>query len=108
MTFPTLLTDAQLKSEIARCESCEEKGCKDGCPANCSPADFILAAKRFESFDFQRAAAEIMCANPVGGICGAVCPDRFCQAKCVHKKFDKPVEIPAVQRRSSPRPRRWA
>ncbi|HEY3448247.1 MAG TPA: FAD-dependent oxidoreductase [Myxococcales bacterium] len=97
MTLPTLLNDAQLKSEIARCESCEEKGCKDGCPANCSPADFIMSAKLFQPQDFQRAAAEIMSANPVGGICGAVCPDRFCQAKCVHKKFDRPVEIPAVQ-----------
>ena len=93
----TLLTDAQLKSEFARCESCEEKGCRDGCPANCSPADFIMAARLFAKGDFARSAAEIMTLNPLGGICGAVCPDRFCQAKCSHKGFDRPVEIPAVQ-----------
>lgn len=92
-----LLTDAQLASEIARCEYCEEKSCRDGCPANCSPADFIMAAKRMTKADLQRSAAEIMTANPFGGVCGVVCPDRFCQAKCSHKKFDRPVEIPAVQ-----------
>ncbi|MBI5542482.1 MAG: dihydropyrimidine dehydrogenase, partial [Deltaproteobacteria bacterium] len=92
-----LLTDAQLKSELARCESCEEKPCRDGCPANCSPADFIMSARLFRKGDIQRSAAEIMSLNPLGGICGVVCPDRFCQAKCVHQKFDRPVEIPAVQ-----------
>ena len=39
------LTDAQLASEIARCVYCEEKPCTEACPADCSPADFIMAAK---------------------------------------------------------------
>lgn len=91
------LTDAQLKSEFAKCEFCEEKPCKEKCPCDCSAADFIMAARVFGNSDIKRSAAQIMKNNPFGGVCGMVCPDRFCVAACVHKKFDSPVNIPAVQ-----------
>jgi len=39
----------------------------------------------------------IMTRNPLGGICGGVCPDYHCQAACSRQGFDRPVEIPAVQ-----------
>ncbi|MCX6557209.1 MAG: FAD-dependent oxidoreductase [Candidatus Aminicenantes bacterium] len=91
------LTDAQLKAEFAKCEFCQEKPCKDKCPADCSAADFIMAAKVFAASDIRRSAAQIMKNNPLGGICGLVCPDKFCMAGCVHKKFDAAVNIPAVQ-----------
>ncbi|HEY3352873.1 MAG TPA: FAD-dependent oxidoreductase, partial [Polyangia bacterium] len=97
MTHNPILTDAQLKRELDRCEYCAEKPCKDGCPVDCSPADFIMAAKLMAAADIQRAAAEIMTANPLGGICGLTCPDRFCQARCSHARFDGPLEIPAIQ-----------
>ena len=93
-----MMTDAQFRCEAARCEFCEEKPCQVGCPANCSPADFIMAAKGGAPEDFQRAAAEIMTLNPLGGICGVVCPDTYCQAKCTHRTFgDGPLEIPRLQ-----------
>lgn len=91
------LSDAQLKAEIAKCEYCEEKPCREACPANCSPADFIMAVKNFEDRDFERAASMILSANPLGGICGYTCPDYHCMKACVHKTFDKSVNIPAVQ-----------
>jgi len=91
------LTDAQLKSEFAKCEFCEEKPCKDKCPCDCSAADFIMAANVFGNSDIKRSAAQIMKNNPLGGVCGMVCPDRFCMDACVHKKFDAAVNIPAVQ-----------
>lgn len=91
------LTDAQLKNEFEKCEFCEEKPCKDACPCDCSAADFIMAAKVFAPSDIKRSAAEIMKSNPFGGVCGMVCPDRFCMAACVRKKFDSAVNIPAVQ-----------
>jgi NADPH-dependent glutamate synthase beta subunit-like oxidoreductase/dihydroorotate dehydrogenase/NAD-dependent dihydropyrimidine dehydrogenase PreA subunit len=91
------LTDAQLKKEILKCEYCEEKPCKDACPTNCSPADFIIAAKTGFPSDIRRSACEILRNNPLGGICGIVCPDRHCMASCTHKKFDGAVNIPAVQ-----------
>ena len=92
-----ILTDAQLQSEFSRCEFCEEKPCKEACPVDCSPADFIMAAKRGLPQDFQRSAAIIMGSNPLGGVCGYVCPDFHCMKACVHKTFDNAVSIPPVQ-----------
>jgi dihydropyrimidine dehydrogenase (NAD+) subunit PreA len=91
------LTDAQLASEIARCVYCEEKPCTEACPADCSPADFIMAAQGRTPADLARSAALIMTKNPLGGVCGAVCPDTHCQAACSRKLFDRYIEIPYVQ-----------
>jgi NADPH-dependent glutamate synthase beta subunit-like oxidoreductase/dihydroorotate dehydrogenase/Pyruvate/2-oxoacid:ferredoxin oxidoreductase delta subunit len=91
------LTSAQLRYEIEKCESCEEKPCRYACPAQCSPMDFILAAKAGQFSDYRRAAARILTANPLGGVCGIVCPDTHCMAACVYKKMNQPVNIPAVQ-----------
>jgi len=91
------LTDAQLQCESNRCEYCEEKPCKTACPANCSPADFIMAAKLLANADYKRAANIIMSSNPLGGVCGAVCPDRHCMSACVHKSFDRAIDIPLLQ-----------
>lgn len=91
------LTDAQLKAELERCEYCEEKPCRTACPANCSPTDFIMAAKTSNLFDIKRAAAEILTNNPLGGICGLICPDRHCKSGCVHAGLHTPINIPAIQ-----------
>jgi dihydropyrimidine dehydrogenase (NAD+) subunit PreA len=108
---PSLLTDAQLRAEVERCVYCAEKPCRAACPANCSPADFIMAIRVGEPADFVRAAAQILAANPLGGVCGAVCPDSHCMAACARAGLDAPVRIPAVQaaiieraRRSGARP----
>ncbi|MCX5795902.1 MAG: FAD-dependent oxidoreductase [Elusimicrobia bacterium] len=94
---PLFLTDAQLQNEMEKCEYCAEKPCQAGCPADCSPADFIMAAMKGEASDYKRSAALIMGHNPLGGVCGAVCPDKHCMAKCSHKEFDAPLDIPAMQ-----------
>ncbi|MCG2726497.1 MAG: FAD-dependent oxidoreductase [Elusimicrobia bacterium] len=91
------LSDAQLKNELDKCLYCEEKPCQKACPADCSPADFIMAAKMMEKSDIERAANLIMSSNPLGGICGAVCPDRFCMEACSKKLFDNPINIPMTQ-----------
>ncbi len=91
------LTDAQLRSELRRCEFCEEKPCKVACPCNCSPADFIMAARGGRPSDFKRSAGMILASNPLGGVCGAVCPDYHCQQACSRELFDTPINIPAVQ-----------
>lgn len=91
------LTDAQLMSEIRRCEYCTNKPCKTACPCDCSPADFIMAASGGTPADFKRAAGIILSSNPLGGICGDVCPDHHCVAACSREKFDTPISIPAVQ-----------
>lgn len=92
-----ILTDAQLAAELARCEYCEEKPCKAACPADCSPADFIMAVRVGEPSDYRRAAALILGKNPFGGVCGAVCPERHCQHGCVRTELDRAIDIPAVQ-----------
>jgi dihydropyrimidine dehydrogenase (NAD+) subunit PreA len=94
---PLIMTSAQLQTELLRCEYCEERPCREACPANCSPADFIMAARQGNPSDIRRSAAEIMHANPLGGICGLVCPDTLCMAACTRKKFDGPINIPLVQ-----------
>jgi dihydropyrimidine dehydrogenase (NAD+) subunit PreT len=94
---PTIMSLALLQTELLRCEYCEEKPCKEACPANCSPADFIMAARIGNPSDIRRSAAEIMHANPLGGVCGMVCPDTLCMAACTRKKFDGPINIPLVQ-----------
>lgn len=91
------MTMRRLQTELQRCEYCEEKPCQNACPANCSPFDFIMAARVGNPSDMQRSAAEIMRANPLGGVCGLVCPDRFCMAACSRKNFDGPINIPQVQ-----------
>nr|MDK2850213.1 dihydropyrimidine dehydrogenase [Candidatus Cloacimonadota bacterium] len=91
------LTDAQLISEIRRCEYCATKPCKTACPCDCSPADFIMAASGFGKSDFKRAAGIILTSNPLGGICGDVCPDHHCVEACSRERFDSPIRIPDVQ-----------
>ncbi|MBM4404557.1 MAG: FAD-dependent oxidoreductase, partial [Candidatus Cloacimonetes bacterium] len=92
-----ILTDAQLRSELRRCEFCEEKPCKTACPCDCSPADFIMAARGGKPSDYKRSAGMILASNPLGGVCGAVCPDYHCQRACSRELFDTPINIPAVQ-----------
>ncbi len=94
---PPIMSVAQLQTELTRCEYCEAKPCKEACPANCSPADFIMAAREGNPSDIRRAAAEILHANPLGGVCGMVCPDTLCMAACTRKEFDGPIDIPLVQ-----------
>jgi NADPH-dependent glutamate synthase beta subunit-like oxidoreductase/dihydroorotate dehydrogenase/Pyruvate/2-oxoacid:ferredoxin oxidoreductase delta subunit len=91
------LTDAQFRAELERCVYCEEKPCREACPAHCSPADFIMAARVGEKSDLRRSAAMIMGSNPLGWVCGVVCPDYFCMKACSRRTFDRPIEIPAVQ-----------
>jgi NADPH-dependent glutamate synthase beta subunit-like oxidoreductase/dihydroorotate dehydrogenase len=91
------MSPAQLQTELLRCEYCEEKPCKEACPVNCSPFDFIMAARLGHPSDIRRSAAEIMHANPLGGVCGMVCPDTLCMAACTRKKFDGAINIPLVQ-----------
>ena len=97
VTVPSVLTAAQLRAEIERCEYCAEKPCKGACPADCSPADFIMAVRLGAPSDFARSAAMIYAANPLGGVCGAVCPEGHCMAACARAGLDRPVDIPAVQ-----------
>ena len=56
-----------------------------------------MAARVGAESDYRRAAALIMGANLLGGVCGVVCPDRHCMKACSRRTFDTPINIPAVQ-----------
>ena len=92
-----VLSEAQLQKEVEKCLNCHEKPCKDKCPVDCSPADFILAVRSGKDSDYKRAAGQIMEMNPLGGVCGVVCPDEHCMSACARSGIDVPVDIPAVQ-----------
>ena len=78
----TLLTDAQLAARARALRVLRGEALPRGLPGR-------LLARRLHHggassaspADFQRAAAMIMTQNPLGGVCGVVCPDRFCQAR---------------------------
>lgn len=95
--IPGLMSMARLRTELLRCEYCEEKPCKHACPADCSPFDFIMAAREGYPSDIRRSAAQIMSSNPLGGVCGLVCPDRFCMAACSRRAHDGSINVPQVQ-----------
>ena len=98
MNQDIFMTEGQFANQAERCEYCENKPCMNACPVNCSPADFIMAAKQGEVSDFARAAAEIMTANPIGGVCGLICPNTYCQKACSHNELNGcAIEIPQMQ-----------
>lgn len=92
-----ILTDAQMKIEVEKCLSCEEKPCQKACPCDCSPKDFIMAIKNFTDSDFKRASELILSKNPLGSVCGAICPDWFCMKSCTRGLLDTPIKIPHMQ-----------
>jgi len=91
------LTRAQLQQELDSCLYCAEKPCQKACPVNCSPADFIMAAKLLQPQDIERSGKIILSANPLGSLCGITCPDSFCMKACSKAKLDKPLFIPKIQ-----------
>lgn len=88
------LNETQINAELKRCLKCPTKPCLKACPAQVSPHDFIKAAR---GGDYTEAAMLIEAQNPLGEICGLICPECFCQKACVRGKIDAPVEIPALQ-----------
>lgn len=88
------LKQPQLKAELEKCLQCGSKPCRQACPVSCSPCDFIRYAKEG---DFNKAAEEILRQNPLGEVCGLICPDRFCMKACIRGNIDASIKIPAVQ-----------
>ncbi len=94
MTKSLYLNNIQLKAELDRCLCCTTKPCKTACPIKCDPCYFIKKAKEN---NFKEAALSIYQQNPLGKICGLVCPNNLCMKACVRGKIDFPINIPKVQ-----------
>ena len=88
------LNNIQLKAELDRCLGCTTKPCKTACPVKCDPQYFIQKAKEN---NFKEAAKSIYNSNPLGKICGLVCPEHLCMRACIRAKIDTAINIPKVQ-----------
>ncbi|MBU1671651.1 MAG: FAD-dependent oxidoreductase [Actinobacteria bacterium] len=77
--------------ESHRCLRCVDSPCMDGCPGGIDIRNFI---KRVSSADFAGAAAMIRENNPLGEVCGLVCPaELLCEAACRRGELDTPIRI---------------
>ena len=88
------LNNIQLKSELNRCLGCTTKPCKQACPLKCDPQQFIQLAKEEK---FKEAVEAIYKKNPLGKICGLVCPEKLCMKACLRTKIDSPIQINKIQ-----------
>ncbi len=78
------------------CQWCREIQCVKNCPAGVDVPSFM---RRIESGSFSAAARQIRQMNPLGEICGIICPhERLCQKNCYHLEFsNEPVRIGQLQ-----------
>lgn len=90
------LTNLGARIEAGRCLLCVDAPCASACPARTKPDVFL----RQLHFDNPVGAAEtVLDNNPLGGVCGTVCPvSKLCESACTRKHIDGPVKIGKVQR----------
>ena len=86
---------AQLEAE--RCYYCHDAPCTTACPTGIDVPTFIA---RIADGNLRGAAAAILRANPLGGMCARVCPTEvLCEQACVRNAGEtKPVAIGQLQR----------
>ncbi|MEI6310227.1 MAG: FAD-dependent oxidoreductase [bacterium] len=90
------LTLAQAVQEANRCLYCYDAPCIQGCPAQIQIPEFIA---RIRSHNITGAAEVIYRDNPLGAICGRVCPvEALCQKACTSCRINTPIAIGSLQR----------
>jgi NADPH-dependent glutamate synthase beta subunit-like oxidoreductase len=87
LTLPSIdekYTDLTAKRAAQDCQWCEEPGCIKECPAGIIIHNFV---RRIEAGNYIGAAREIREKNPLGEVCGWLCPsEELCEASC--NRFD--------------------
>ncbi|EAY00961.1 pyridine nucleotide-disulfide oxidoreductase, putative [Trichomonas vaginalis G3] len=91
------LNPPHFRSELDKCLQCSEKPCNQECPCKVDPSEFINAAMGGEPSDMDYAALCIYSKQPLGSVCGVVCPVTHCMSRCSRSKLDASINIPALQ-----------
>lgn len=87
--------DQQAAAEANRCLTCYEAPCRNNCPAGVDVSRFIY---RLSTGDWRGAAQAIAADNPLGLLCGLVCPsEQLCRKNCNREKLDGAIDIAALQ-----------
>lgn len=82
--------------EAARCLSCKNMPCVNGCPVNIHIPEFI---EKVREGDFEEAYKIISKSSSLPAVCGRVCPqENQCEAKCVRGIKGEPVGIGRLER----------
>ena len=89
------LTDATARRAAVACQWCEVAACSEACPAGVDVRGFL---RRIEGGNFAGAARTIRETNPLGELCGTLCPaERLCEGACSRGEWDEPVRIGQLQ-----------
>ena len=89
-------TEEMALEEAARCLSCKNMPCKDGCPVNIRIPEFIAKIKEY---DFEGAYEIISSSSTLPAICGRVCPQETqCESRCVRGIKGESVGIGRLER----------
>lgn len=91
------LNGQHFRSELDKCLQCPEKPCNQECPCKVDPSEFINAAMSGELSDMDYAALCIYAKQPLGSVCGVICPVNHCMSRCSRQKLDTSINIPALQ-----------
>lgn len=87
---------ADVQAEAKRCLYCVDAPCQQGCPAGVDVAQFI---RHLRYADIKSAKRVIKTANPLGGICGTLCPsENLCQKNCTMNYCGAPIHIRDLQK----------
>ena len=88
--------DDLAKREAARCLSCKNPKCVEGCPVSINIPEFI---KHLKVDDVEGAAKEIAKYSSLPAVCGRVCPqENQCEGKCVLGIKGEPIAIGKLEK----------
>ena len=89
-------TEEMALNEAARCLTCKNMPCVEGCPVKIHIPEFIAKVKEG---DFEGAYQVIAQSSSLPAVCGRVCPQETqCEQKCVRGIKGEPVGIGRLER----------
>lgn len=87
---------ADVQTEAKRCLYCVDPPCQRACPAFVNAGQFI---RHLRFGDLKSAKRVIKRANPLGGVCGTLCPsEELCEGACTMNKRGAPIRIRELQK----------